>query len=81
MRERIARLERELEKLRSQRESRRKRRARRDVPVLSIVGYTNAGKSTLLTALTRTEVPIARRRCSRRSIRRRGACASPTSAR
>jgi GTP-binding protein HflX len=59
VRERIARLERELEKLRSQRESRRKRRSRRDVPVLSIVGYTNAGKSTLLQALTRTEVLIA----------------------
>ncbi len=58
VRERIARLERELEKLRSQRESRRKRRTRRDLPVLSIVGYTNAGKSTLLSALTRTEVLI-----------------------
>ncbi len=59
VRERIARLERELKKLRSQRQSRRGRRSRRGVPVLSIVGYTNAGKSTLLHALTRTDVHMA----------------------
>jgi GTP-binding protein HflX len=59
VRERIARLERELKKLRSQRHSRRGRRSRRGVPVLSIVGYTNAGKSTLLHALTRTDVHVA----------------------
>ncbi len=58
VRDRVARLERELLRLRSQRESRRKRRARREVPVLSIVGYTNAGKSTLLRALTETEVHV-----------------------
>jgi GTP-binding protein HflX len=58
VRDRVARLERELKKMRGQRESRRKRRSRRDVPVLSIVGYTNAGKSTLLRALTKTEVHI-----------------------
>jgi GTP-binding protein HflX len=59
VRARIARLESELEKLRGQRESRRKRRMRRDVPVLSIVGYTNAGKSTLLSALTKTHAHVA----------------------
>jgi GTPase len=59
VRERIARLERELERLRSQRDSRRKRRTRRELPVLSIVGYTNAGKSTLISALTRTSVHSA----------------------
>jgi GTP-binding protein HflX len=59
VRERIARLERELAHLRRERESRRKRRGRREVPVLSIVGYTNAGKSTLLRALTDTEVHVA----------------------
>jgi len=59
VRERIARLERELGHLRRERESRRKRRERRELPVLSIVGYTNAGKSTLLRALTDTEVFIA----------------------
>ena len=58
VRSRIGRLERELDKLRNQRESRRKRRKRRGVPVLSIVGYTNAGKSTLLRNLTRTEVAV-----------------------
>ena len=58
VRERIARLERELENLRRDREGRRSRRKRRGVPVLSIVGYTNAGKSTLLRALTHAEVHI-----------------------
>jgi len=57
-RDRVARLERELEKLRRQRQSRRQRRMRRGLPVLSIVGYTNAGKSTLLRALTKTEVRV-----------------------
>jgi GTP-binding protein HflX len=58
VRDRIARLERELAGLRGQREARRKRRVRRDVPTLSIVGYTNAGKSTLLRALTKTDVHV-----------------------
>jgi GTPase len=59
VRDRIARLERELEQLRGQRESRRKQRTRRALPTLSIVGYTNAGKSTLLRALTQTDVLVA----------------------
>jgi GTP-binding protein HflX len=59
VRERVARLERELKKLRNQRHARRARRSRRGVPVLSIVGYTNAGKSTLLHNLTRTDVHVA----------------------
>ena len=58
-RDRVRRLERELEKLGGQRENRRQHRGRREVPVLSIVGYTNAGKSTLLRALTKTEVYVA----------------------
>jgi len=57
-RDRIRRLTRELAKLGRQREERRRRRNRRDVPVLSIVGYTNAGKSTLLRALTKSNVHI-----------------------
>jgi GTP-binding protein HflX len=58
VRDRIARLERELQGLRREREGRRRRRNRRGVPVLSIVGYTNAGKSTLLRALTHADVVI-----------------------
>lgn len=57
-RDRVRRLEKELENLGRQREARRRRRNRRDVPVLSIVGYTNAGKSTLLRALTKSDVVI-----------------------
>ncbi len=55
-RERITRLEAQLKKLGKQRKQRRRRRARRGVPIVSIVGYTNAGKSTLLNALTDSEV-------------------------
>ena len=58
VRDRIARLERELQKLRKERSGRRQRRRRQGLPVLSIVGYTNAGKSTLLRALTRTEAHV-----------------------
>ena len=55
---RLARLEREAKRLTQQREGRRRKRGRRGVPVLSIVGYTNAGKSTLLRALTQSDVHI-----------------------
>ena len=58
-RNRLTRLERELRTLAAQRANRRRRRGRRSVPILSIVGYTNAGKSTLLRALTRTDVHVA----------------------
>jgi len=57
-RDRITRLKRDLAKLASQRSNRRRRRERRSVPVLSIIGYTNAGKSTLLRALTKTQVLV-----------------------
>jgi len=61
VRDRVTRLERELEKLRKERSGRRQRRRRQGLPVLSIVGYTNAGKSTLLRALTRTEAHVENR--------------------
>jgi GTP-binding protein HflX len=54
--DRITQLRREIDKLGQRRRLRRKRRTTHDVPAVSIVGYTNAGKSTLLNALTRSEV-------------------------
>jgi GTPase len=56
VRDRIHRLEKELASQAKRREQRRKERLRHAVPIISIVGYTNAGKSTLLNALTQSEV-------------------------
>ena len=56
VRDRIHRLERELASQAKRREQRRKERRRHQVPTISIVGYTNAGKSTLLNALTASDV-------------------------
>jgi GTP-binding protein HflX len=58
VRERITRLNRDLEQIRQQREDRRRLRNVRGIPVISIVGYTNAGKSTLLNSLTRSHVAV-----------------------
>ena len=55
-RDRINRLEKEIKKLSGIRTQQRNRRCVRDVPTVSIVGYTNAGKSTLLNTLTNAEV-------------------------
>jgi GTP-binding protein HflX len=54
--ERVAFLEGQLKRLSRQREQRRRRRSRLGVPAVSIVGYTNAGKSTLLNTLTGADV-------------------------
>jgi GTP-binding protein HflX len=58
---RIARLNRELKDISRQRQGRRQLRNRRGLPVISIVGYTNAGKSTLLNALTGSDVGTGKR--------------------
>ena len=54
--DRIADLERRLVRMRKQRDQQRARRRRSRVPVVAIVGYTNAGKSTLLNSVTGSEV-------------------------
>nr|WP_245559640.1 GTPase HflX [Amorphus coralli] len=54
--ERITRLERDLEDVRRTRSLHRKKRSRMDQPVVALVGYTNAGKSTLFNRLTHSEV-------------------------
>jgi GTP-binding protein HflX len=54
--ERVSHLESQLRQLGRRREQRRHRRGRLEIPVVSIVGYTNAGKSTLLNTLTNSDV-------------------------
>ncbi|MBM7061231.1 GTPase HflX [Pseudomonas sp. UL073] len=59
LRVRIRQIKQKLEKVRSQREQARRGRKRADIPSVSLVGYTNAGKSTLFNALTSSEVYAA----------------------
>ena len=61
IRERIARLQSELEQVRQVRAVQRERRMKNSVPVVAIVGYTNAGKSTLLNHLTGAGIPANNR--------------------
>ena len=61
IRERIDRLESELEQVRKVRAVQRERRMKNSVPVVAIVGYTNAGKSTLLNQLTGAGIPANNR--------------------
>ncbi len=61
IRERINRLETELEQVRKVRSVQRERRMKNSVPVVAIVGYTNAGKSTLLNHLTGAGIPANNR--------------------
>lgn len=61
IRERIDRLQSELEQVRKVRSVQRERRMKNSVPVVAIVGYTNAGKSTLLNQLTGAGIPANNR--------------------
>ncbi len=57
IRGRISELREEIEAVREQRKVHRRQRAAQAIPVVAVVGYTNAGKSTLFNALTEAEVP------------------------
>ena len=61
IRERINRLEEELEQVRKVRGVQRERRMKNSIPVVAIVGYTNSGKSTLLNQLTGAGIPANNR--------------------
>ena len=61
IRDRITRLQHELQQVRQVRSVQRERRMKNSVPVVAIVGYTNAGKSTLLNQLTGAGIPANNR--------------------
>jgi GTP-binding protein HflX len=60
-RDRIAALKRRLERTKATRSTMRAERERAHLPTLALAGYTNAGKSTLLNAMTGSEAPVAHR--------------------
>src|SRR5262249_33293186 len=57
--QRIQSIRREIERVRRERRTRREGRARQAAPVVALVGYTNAGKSTLFNALTRSAAVVS----------------------
>ena len=57
IRRKIQKLEEELAEVRKVRSTQRRRREKNDLPVVCLVGYTNAGKSTLLNCLTGSDIP------------------------
>ncbi|MTI13852.1 ribosome rescue GTPase HflX [Sansalvadorimonas verongulae] len=59
LRIRIKTIQKRLEKVRKQRDQTRRSRKRADIPLVSLVGYTNAGKSTLFNSITESEVYAA----------------------
>ncbi len=61
VRDRIAQLEKAVDSLGHQRQERRKKRVQKHLPIISLVGYTNAGKSTLLNSLTQSEVYVEKK--------------------
>lgn len=61
VRDRINLLQKQLKSLREARRQRKHRRLERGVPIVSIIGYTNAGKSTLLNGLTHSATPVEAR--------------------
>jgi GTP-binding protein HflX len=61
VRTRITNLEKQVKKLSHQRQERRKGRIQNNLPIISLVGYTNAGKSTLLNALTNSQVYVEKK--------------------
>lgn len=56
VRDKISQLEKQVDNLQRQRQERRKNRVQKNLPIISLVGYTNAGKSTLLNTLTQSKV-------------------------